>query len=176
MFVWNSTNSSVVSVNQNGNSKTHSYGMANVTAAMTINANIKGTAQVFVLLPTSMKIVDHIVEAEIGAPILVPLAFYTVLPGAATETPVSFSTCRHLNFKVSIEDPSFVFDSVTYYPHAKPACAYLPIIGKQLGSTLVTVTYSTAGVVFTDSVTVSTFKPLKVNEQIRFATKCAKVA
>jgi hypothetical protein len=109
-----------------------------------------------------MKIVDHIVEAEVGTAILVPLAFYTIRPDDFTKEPVPYSTCRNLPFRVEIEDPNFQYDSKTFYPHAKPACAYLPIVGNKLGSSLVTVTYVVGDQVYTDSVTVSTFKPLKV--------------
>jgi len=110
-----------------------------------------------------MQILDHIVEAEVGTAILVPLAFYTIRPDDPTKTPVPYSTCRKVQFKVTVDDPNFYYDSKTHYPHAKPACVYLPVVGNKLGSSLVTVTYSVGELTFTDSVTVSTFKPLKVN-------------
>ena len=161
-FFWTTTNTSVVTVTQGGVARSENLGFANVTASMTINNQIKGHAKIYILPPTSMMILDHNVEAEVGVPILVPLAFYTIRPDDPSKTPVPYSNCHEFPFQVTVEDPLFKYDEKTFYPPAKPACAYLPITGSALGSSVVTVTYRIEDLVFTDSVTVSTFKPLKV--------------
>lgn len=109
-----------------------------------------------------MEIIPHIVEAEVGTAIQVPLAFYTIRPNDPNKTRVSFSSCGKLPFKVEVLDPNFEYDSVTHYPHLKPACVVLPVVGKTLGSSIVNVKYAVEGLAFEDSVTVSTFKPLEV--------------
>ncbi|ODM96783.1 hypothetical protein Ocin01_09896 [Orchesella cincta] len=172
-FVWSSTNSSVVTVSQSGTAKTSWFGSVNVTAAASVNSNIKGHARVHILPPTGMEIIPHIVEAEVGVAIQVPLAFYTVRPNDINKTRVSYSSCGKLPFKVEVLDPNFEFNSKTHYPHMKPACVVLPVVGKTLGSSLVNVKYSVNGLAFEDSVTVSTFKPLEVLEPVSLITVLA---
>ncbi|CAG7817186.1 unnamed protein product [Allacma fusca] len=172
-FFWTTTNTSVVTVTQNGVARSESLGFANVTAAMTINANIKGQARIYILPPTSMAILDHNVEAEVGVPILVPLAFYTVRPDDPTKTQVPFSRCHDFPFHVHVEDALFRYDEKTFYPASKPACTFLPITGSALGSSLVTVTYKIKDLTYTETVTVSTFKPLKVVEPLSQVTVLA---
>ncbi|CAL8098880.1 unnamed protein product [Orchesella dallaii] len=172
-FIWSSTNSSVVTVSQSGTAKTSWFGSVNVTAAASVNSNIKGHARVHILPPTGMEIIPHIVEAEVGTAIQVPLAFYTVRPNDINKTRVSYSSCGKLPFKVEVLDPNFEFDSKTHYPHMKPACVVLPVVGKTLGSSLVNVKYAVNGLSFEDSVTVSTFKPLEVLEPVSKVTVLA---
>jgi nuclear pore complex protein Nup210 len=167
-FVWSSSNTSVVTVSQSATGKTEWLGSANITASSSVNPNIKGLAQVYVLPPTRMAIVEHIVEAEVGTAIQVPLAFYTIRPNDVNRTEVPYSSCKELPFKVVVQDhPNFLFDDKTHYPNLKPACVVLPIMGNALGSSLVTVSYSVGDKYFEDSVTVSTFKPLKVKMDLK---------
>jgi nuclear pore complex protein Nup210 len=124
---------------------------------------MKNTARVYVLPPTRMEIVEHIVEAEIGTAIQVPLALYTIRPNDPNRTEVPYSSCSKLPIQVYVDDPNFVYDDKTHYPNLKPACVVLPIMGNALGSAKVTATYSVEDKYFESSVIVSTFKPLRVS-------------
>jgi len=163
-FQWSSTNTSVLTVSQKATGKTVWFGSANVTAASSVNPHINGVARVHILPPIRMAIVEHIVEAEVGTAIQVPLAFYTIRPNDPNRTEVPYSSCSQLPFSVHVQDsPNFVYDDKTHYPNLKPACVVLPIMGNALGSSRVTVTYDLGENHYEDAVTVSTFKPLKVS-------------
>lgn len=161
-YVWSSSNTSVVTVSQVATGRSEWWGSSNVTVSTTVNPHMSNVARVHILPPTRMEIVEHIVEAEIGTAIQVPLAFYTIRPNDVNRTEVPYSSCLQLPIQVAIEDSNFVYDDKTHYPAMKPACVVLPIMGNALGQSRVTASYAVGHKYFEDSVVVSTFKPLQV--------------
>lgn len=74
-----------------------------------------------------------------------------------------YSSCTLLPLQVDLSNElNFVYEKSTKVPHMKPACRILPILGKGLGSTVVTVQYMIGDIVMRESVTLTTFEPLKV--------------
>lgn len=114
------------------------------------------------LLPDRLEIVEYVMEAEIGSPIHLHVALYTKKPNMTGDIQVPFTKCQELPFKIKLSDSKFIENKTAVVEPVGISCANIAIVGMAVGTTKVTVSYKTAGVVLEDSVTVSAYKPLKM--------------
>lgn len=116
-----------------------------------------------ILPPSHLEIVEYVNEAEVGATIFLHVALYAdhVEPdGHVTHIP--FTKCQELPFKVKTVDTSFLYNKSMLISPVGISCANVAIVGTTVSSTKVTVTYNKDGKFLEDSVTVSTYEPLKL--------------
>ncbi|KRT81282.1 hypothetical protein AMK59_6258, partial [Oryctes borbonicus] len=160
-FLWSSSNHSIGMVTQMGQIKTYSYGYFEVAAAMQRNHHNKETVKIHILPPSRLEIVEYINEAVVGSPIYLHIALYAEKKDKSGQiTNIPFTTCQELPFKVKTSDMSFMYNKSTVIPPVGISCANIAIMGNNVASTKVTVSYNKDGRFLEDTVAVSTYKPL----------------
>ena len=75
-FIWNSGNTSVAVVMQNGLMKTLARGHTEISAAMAHNSHNRALVNVFILPASHLEIVEYILETEIGIPLYLHVALF----------------------------------------------------------------------------------------------------
>ncbi|CAH0550671.1 unnamed protein product [Brassicogethes aeneus] len=162
-FIWTSSDHSVGVVSQTGHVRTHSNGFFEVSAAMLRNHHNRETAKVIILPPSKLEIVEFVMEAEIGSPVYLHVALYAEKIdqyGKAIQIP--YTQCQELPFKIRQSDAKFEHNRTDVQPPVGIACGNIAMVGLNVGTSKVTVTYYQDGKALEDSVSVSAYKPLEL--------------
>lgn len=77
-------------------------------------------------------------------------------------THIPFTQCQDLPFKVQTTDYNFVQNKTAVLPPIGIACANIAVVGHDIGTSKVLITYKNEDIHLEDSVTLSTFKTLKL--------------
>lgn len=146
-----------------GHVRTHSNGFFEVSAVMMRNHHNRQSAKIMILPPSRLEIVEFIMEAEVGAPVYLHIALYAedARPDGTT-TLVPFTRCQELPFQVRQTDVKFKQNKTAVLPPVGISCGNIAMVGLNVGTTKVTVTYFQDGKALEDAVTVSAFKPLQL--------------
>ncbi|XP_075220860.1 nucleoporin 210 [Lycorma delicatula] len=162
VYLWNSANQSVATVTQSGIVRAQSQGQTEVTVAMQRNQHNHESAKVHVLAPGHMEIVDHTLEAEVGAPIFIHVAIYAHKQVFGKLKKIPFTRCQGLPFKVKIRDENFYYNSSAVSSPVGIACAVVAVVGKVVGMTKVTVSYVQDEIDIESDTVVAAYRPLEV--------------
>ncbi|XP_050315586.1 nuclear pore membrane glycoprotein 210 [Anthonomus grandis grandis] len=162
-FLWSSSDNSIGIVSQSGHVRTHSNGFFEVSAVMMRNHHNRQSAKFMILPPTRLEIVEFVMEAEIGSPVYLHIALYAEDSHPdGTTTLVPFTSCQELPFQVRQSDVKFKQNKTAVLPPVGISCGNIAMIGLNVGTTKVTVTYFQDGKALEDSVTVSAYRPLQL--------------
>lgn len=169
-FLWSSANQTVATVTQNGVVKTNpeNVGGTEVKAAMNRASHNFGRARVLVIPTGGLKILNHVIEREIGLDLDVPLQFFAQYEGRRHV----FTQCHKLVPVIGLTDERIfakrsqqlaVMSNGDF--KAKEACALIHLKAQSPGFSDLSVSYSYPGfdgqsVKLHDSVTIAAFKPL----------------
>lgn len=162
-YSWNSRQTSIVTVSQNGVIKTSKAGSADITVSMTQNQYNRDLAKVHVLPPTKLEISQYNMEAAVGERVNLHIALFGKMTEDANFKETAFTDCRNLNFDVYIHGGNFYYDkSDSSQPTVGIACTTLALIAKGVGTAVATVVYSANGHDLVDNVTITAYEPLAV--------------
>lgn len=163
-YLWTSTNNTIGVVAQTGMVRTHSHGYFEVSAAMPRNHHNRASAKFWILPPIRLEIVEFIAEAEIGSTIFLHVALYAERPGREGEmsSQIPFTMCQDLPFQIILANNRFSQEQKLSVMPVGISCANVALVGHNIGSSKVTVSFSLDGNNYQDSVTVSAFKPLRL--------------
>ncbi|XP_066245926.1 nuclear pore membrane glycoprotein 210 [Euwallacea similis] len=162
-FSWSSSDNSIGVVSQSGHVKTHSNGFFEVSAVMMRNHHNRQSSKFMILPPSKLEIVEFVMEAEVGSPVYLHIALYAedVRPDGST-TLVPFTRCQELPFQVKQSDVKFQQNKSAVLPPIGISCGNIAMVGLNVGTTKVTVSYFQDGRALEDAVTVSAFKQLQL--------------
>ncbi|XP_076259039.1 nucleoporin 210 [Rhynchophorus ferrugineus] len=162
-FLWSSSDNSIGIVSQSGHVRTYSNGFFEVSAVMMRNHHNRQSAKFVILPPTRLEIVEFVMEAQVGSPIYLHIALYAeeTRPDGST-TLVPFTRCQELPFQVKQSDVKFKQNKTATLPPIGISCGNIAMVGLNVGTSKVTVTYYQEGIALEDSVTVSAFRPLQL--------------
>ncbi|XP_060536617.1 nuclear pore membrane glycoprotein 210 [Cylas formicarius] len=162
-FLWSSSDNSVGIVSQSGHVRTLSNGFFEVSAVMMRNHDNRQSAKVIILPPSRLEIVEFVMEAEVGSPVYLHIALYaeTSLPDGKTIM-VPFTRCQELPFQVKQSDVKFKHNKTAVLAPIGISCGNIAMVGLNVGTSKVTVSYYQDGTVLEDSVTISAFRPLQL--------------
>ncbi|XP_031847094.2 nucleoporin 210 [Nomia melanderi] len=160
-YVWSSRHPSIVTVSQNGGIRILAAGVTEISVAMTRNQYNKGTAKVYVLPPSKLKVVEYSMEAAVGEPIYLHIALYGKLINETDSKEIPFSDCRDITFETYIPDGNFIQNDSKFIEPVGTACAVIAVTSVDVGRSEVTVVYNANGQYLTDNVTVSAYEPLE---------------
>lgn len=158
---WNSENTNVAGVSQSGQCRTKTRGAASITAAMTLNVNIKASGNIYILQALGLGLLDSVVEAEVDSVLPLPVAAFTTLEN---KPEVPFTLCHKLSFMVEPAEAIFSALPDIQSPDVVGSCARVEVVGKTPGFSKVSVSYKTPQDLLTVSTVVGAFKPLKVTQ------------
>ena len=128
-----------------------------------INHHNRQSAKFIVIPPSRLEIVEFVMEAEIGKPIYLHVALYaeeTGLDGKTTMVP--FTRCQELPFQVKQSDVKFKQNKTAAFPPVGISCGNIAMVGLNVGTSKVTVTYFHDGKALEDSVPLSTHRPFQL--------------
>ncbi|KAL1512846.1 hypothetical protein ABEB36_002363 [Hypothenemus hampei] len=162
-FLWSSSDNSIGIVSQSGHVRTHNNGFFEVSAVMMRNHHNRKSAKFVILPPSRLEIVEFVMEAEVGSPVYLHIALYVedVRPDGTTSL-VPFTRCQELPFQVRQSDVKFKHNKTAIMPPVGISCGNIAMVGLNVGTTKVTVTYFQDGKALEDSATVSAFRPLQL--------------
>ncbi|CAG9763709.1 unnamed protein product [Ceutorhynchus assimilis] len=162
-FLWTSSDNSIGVVSQSGHVRTHSNGFFEVSAIMMRNHHNRRSAKFVILPPSRLEIVEFVMEAEVGSPVYLHIALYAedVRPDG-TVTLVPFTRCQELPFQVRQSDVKFKQNKTSVLSPVGISCGNIAMVGLNVGTSKITVTYFQDGKALEDSVTVSAFKTLQL--------------
>ncbi|KAB0791745.1 hypothetical protein PPYR_03545 [Photinus pyralis] len=163
-FFWSSSNQSIGIVTQTGLVRTHYCGHFQVSAAMLKNQDNKESARIHILPPTKLKIIEYIMEAEVNQPIFLHVALFATkqVKGEAKTYDLPFNKCQELPFVVKLANENFFHNSTAVTTPIGVSCTTICIVGRDVGISKVSVSYTIDGNLLEDTVTVSTFEPLQL--------------
>lgn len=103
-------------------------------------------------------------NAEVGQVMYLHIALYAEKPNAdnAGPTHIPFTQCQDLPFKVQTTDHNFIHNKSAVISPVGIACANVAIVGYDVGTSKVVITYKNEEIHLEDSVTVSTFRTLRL--------------
>ncbi|ERL89556.1 hypothetical protein D910_06921, partial [Dendroctonus ponderosae] len=160
---WSSSDNSIGVVSQSGHVRTHSNGFFEVSAVMMSNHDNRQSAKFIILPPSKLEIVEFVMEAEVGSPVYLHIALYAEdARSDRSTTLVPFTRCQELPFQVKQSDVKFKQNKTSLLPPVGISCGNIAMVGLNVGTTKVTVTYFQDGKALEDAVTVSAFRPLQL--------------
>lgn len=162
-FLWSSSDNSIGVVSQTGHVRTHSNGFFEVSAVMMRNHHNRQSAKFVILPPSRLEIVEFVMEAEVGSPVYLHIALYAEdLRSDGSTSLVPFTRCQQLPFQVKQSDVKFKQNQTSVLPPVGISCGNIAMVGLNVGTTKVTVTYFQDGKALEDAVTISSFRPLQL--------------
>lgn len=116
------------------------------------------------LPPSRLEIVEFVMDAEVGSIIYLHIALYAEKPAKDGQLPshIPFTQCQDVPFKVSTTDINFIQNKSAKLPPVGISCANVAIIGHDVGTSKVLITYRNEDIHLEDTVTISTYKPLRM--------------
>lgn len=129
------------------------------------NHHNRETAKFMILPPSKLEIVEFVMESELGSPIYLHVALYAEKidkEGQAIQIP--YTHCQDLPFQIRQSDPKFKHNRTDILPPVGISCGNIAMVGLNVGTSKVTVTYYQDGRALEDSVTLSAYKPLSLVE------------
>lgn len=99
-----------------------------------------------------------------GATIFLHVALYAKKPNTedSSEAQIPFTRCQELPIKVRPSDNKFVENKTATIPPVGISCANVAVVALCAGSSKITVSYVHNGKTLEDSVTITAYKPLKL--------------
>lgn len=162
-FVWSSYNTSIAVVTQTGIVKTQAPGQTEISAAMTRNHHNRAVASVYVLPASHLRIVEYMLEAEIGSPIHLHVAVFADQPDGPhlANTRIPFTHCSDLPLTVKTWNDNFQNSSLKTTP-VGISCTTVAIVGRAVGTSKVSVSYSFREHTMTDSTVIGAYRSLTI--------------
>ncbi|PSN36073.1 hypothetical protein C0J52_06709 [Blattella germanica] len=165
-FIWSSGNNSVASVMQNGLLKTLMRGQTQITAAMTRNPHNRASINVFVLPASHLEIVEYVLEVELGVPLYLHVAVFAEKPDlegqeTSTKARIPYFHCNDLPLIVKVWNNNFENSSLKITP-VGIACTTVAIVGTEIGTSKVSVSYKIQEYTMSADALVATYRPLTV--------------
>ncbi|CAL4097838.1 unnamed protein product [Meganyctiphanes norvegica] len=158
---WSSQNTNVAGVSQSGQCRTKTRGTVSISAAMTLNTNIKASGDIYILQALGLELLECVVEAEVDAVLPLPVVAFTNLEN---KPEVPFTLCHKLSFMVEPAETIFSALPIIKSPDVDGSCARVEVVGKTPGFSKVTVSYKTPQDLLTASTVVGAFRPLRVTQ------------
>lgn len=117
-----------------------------------------------ILPPSHLEIIEFVMNAEVGQVLYLHVALYAEKPGSDNVGPthIPFTQCQDLPFKVQTTDFNFIQNKSAKIPPVGIACANVAIVGHDVGTSKIIITYKNEEISLEDSVTVSTFRTLRL--------------
>lgn len=119
-----------------------------------------------ILTPSRLEIVEYLNEAEIGTVIYLHVALYANKSCSCCDSPIEevhLTKCQDLRFEVTTSDKKFSRDKkAQLILPVGISCGNVAVIGHQVGSSQITVTYKTDEITLKDTVTIGAFEPLEL--------------
>ncbi|KAF0309747.1 Nuclear pore membrane glycoprotein 210 [Amphibalanus amphitrite] len=158
---WSSNNSHLATVSQQGVLRTRGRGHCTVTVSLVRNPRIKAHAQVYVVPVAELSLPAGPREAEVGAPLLVPVALHARLEDGRR---VSFTRCHQVALNVQLSNERFVTGPEDESAGEAPpgACRQVSLRGVEPGHARVTVSLLEPWPTAEAGALVGTYRPLTV--------------
>lgn len=162
-YSWASNNVAVGTVSQSGLVRCKGLGESSVVVSMQRNPAVKATALVEVLPPCHIEILKNILEA----PVLKPIVLHIVLYADKEDENgilkrVHFTHCREIQFKVEITNENFFQNTTDRTKPIGKACATVAVYGKEVGTSVVKVSYKAQNILLEASTEVAAYSPIEV--------------
>lgn len=94
-------------VSQTGHVRTHSNGFFEVSAVMLRNHHNRQSAKFIILPPSRLEIVEFVMEAEVGSPVILHIALYAEREKDGATIQLPFTKCQELPFHIKQSDVKF---------------------------------------------------------------------
>ncbi|XP_043283019.1 nuclear pore membrane glycoprotein 210 [Venturia canescens] len=159
-YVWDSRQPSIVTVSQNGVVRILNEGSTEVVVSMSRNPYNNDRARVHVLLPSRLEIIQYNMDAAIGEPIDLHVALYGKIGEAPDSKEIPFNDCREIPFEIYIPDGNFVQNTSENLTPVGISCATIRLIGLDVGTSSITVAYSSNGQYLMDNITIAAYERL----------------
>lgn len=169
-YTWTSRQPEIAAVSQHGVVRILKQGSTNIVASMTKNSWNRDTTILHVMLPTRLEIIDKHIDAAIGEAIPLHIALYGKMMSSNNElssnsdnNEIPFTDCRDTLFEVYISNSNFIKNSTSNSIGVKligNSCTSISVIGTNVGTSTITISYNLNGQYFMDSVEVTAYEPL----------------
>ncbi|KAJ8985935.1 hypothetical protein NQ317_010692 [Molorchus minor] len=166
-FLWVSNDHSIGLVSQTGHVRTHSNGYFEVSAVMLRNHYNRAFAKFIILPPSRLEIVEFVMENEIGAPVYLHIALYAEQEKDGMTIQLPFTKCQDLPFHIKQSDLKFRHNKTATLPTVGISCGNIAMTALEVGTSKVTVSYFQDGRALEDSVSLSSYNPLRLVEPRR---------
>lgn len=162
-YSWASNNVAVGTVSQSGLVRCKGLGESSIVVSMQRNPLVKATALVEVLPPRHIEILKNILEA----PVLKPIVLHIVLYADKEDENgilkrVHFTDCREIQFNVEITNENFFQNTTDCTKPIGKACATVALYGKEVGTSVVKVSYKAQNILLEASTEVAAYSPVEV--------------